>query len=63
MRISELDLSLAARLCLEVADIHEVNRLLEHGTDTEQSQEYDSCVGRVHTDSAGAGSTRVATGR
>src|SRR5215469_11359734 len=32
MRISELDLSPAARLCLEVADIYEVHRLLEHGT-------------------------------
>jgi AraC-like DNA-binding protein len=32
MRITELDLSPAARLCLEVADIHEVDRLLEHGT-------------------------------
>jgi hypothetical protein len=32
MRISELDLSPAAHLCLEVADIHEVDRLLEHGT-------------------------------
>lgn len=32
MRITELDLSPAARLCLEVADIYEVHRLLEHGT-------------------------------
>jgi AraC family transcriptional regulator, regulatory protein of adaptative response / methylphosphotriester-DNA alkyltransferase methyltransferase len=32
MRITELDLSPAARLCLEVADIYEVDRLLEHGT-------------------------------
>lgn len=32
MLITELDLSPAARLCLEVADIHEVDRLLEHGT-------------------------------
>jgi Sigma-70, region 4 len=32
MRTTELDLSPAARLCLEVADIYEVDRLLEHGT-------------------------------
>ncbi len=32
MHISELDLSPTARLCLEVADIHEVDRLLEHET-------------------------------
>ena len=32
MHISELDLSPTARLCLEVADIYEVDRLLEHGT-------------------------------
>ncbi len=32
MHITELDLSPSARLCLEVADIHEVDRLLEHGT-------------------------------
>ena len=32
MRITELDLSPAARLCLEVADIYEVDRLLEHET-------------------------------
>jgi hypothetical protein len=32
MHITELDLSPSARLCLEVADIYEVDRLLEHGT-------------------------------
>ncbi len=32
MHITELDLSAAARLCLEAADIYEVDRLLEHGT-------------------------------
>jgi AraC-like DNA-binding protein len=32
MRVTELDLSPAARLCLEVADIYDVDHLLEHGT-------------------------------
>jgi hypothetical protein len=50
MRITELDLSPAARLCLEVAE--------PRGTEgplilTGQPQEdYDSCVGRVHIDSS-----------
>jgi hypothetical protein len=63
MRITELDLSPSARLCLDIADIHEVDRLLEHGTGTEQLQEYDSCVGRVHAEPANASLARVATGR
>jgi hypothetical protein len=57
MRISELDLSPAAHLCLEVADIYEADRLLEPHNSTEgqplltqQLDEYDSCVGCVHTD-------------
>jgi hypothetical protein len=56
MRITELDLSPAARLCLEVADIYEVDRLLEHHNSgegqvflAEQLDEYDSCVGCLHT--------------
>jgi hypothetical protein len=59
MHITELDLSPSAHLCLEVADIYEVDRLLEphNSTEgqpllTEQPDEYDSCVGCVHTDAS-----------
>jgi hypothetical protein len=53
MHITELDLS--------PSDIHEVDRLLEPHSSTEgqlllteQLNEYDSCVGRVHIDPADA---------
>jgi hypothetical protein len=59
MRTTELDLSPAAHLCLEVADIHEVDLESHNGTEgqlllIEQPDEYDSCVGRVHIAPASA---------